>query len=69
MEGPQACESPTHSILLNLCLFRLIFRVWWYKPVILALGRLQQEAQEFEISLRYMVKQSQATRDPISTKR
>jgi hypothetical protein len=30
--------------------------VWWYRSVILALGRLRQEDMEFEISLGYVVR-------------
>jgi hypothetical protein len=46
--------SPSLSQLkLNFNLINIMSWVWWFTPVILALGRLRQETHEFEASLGY----------------
>jgi hypothetical protein len=39
------------SSIIKMCL--LIQWIWWYTPVILALGRLRQEDHEFPVRLNY----------------
>jgi hypothetical protein len=38
-------------------------QVWWFTPVILALGRLKQEDHEFEASLGYIERSCQRERE------
>jgi hypothetical protein len=37
-------------------LLRTQSQAWWHTPVILALGRLRQEDEEFEASMGYIVR-------------